>query len=152
MLVHTVGGSARCGAFAVGLVAMVLTGCHRAPVPVALDCRGGAAIARPSTLTLACGDGTISAVDLSWSRWTSVNGKASGAISMRDCEPDCAHGKARRFPAEFVVHDPHRINGRRYFTRVDITFAQDAPRAKRTVSCPLSDPQHDGGCVAELTG
>lgn len=116
------------------------------PLPVALDCQGDTASVRPSTLILACGDGTISATDLTWSRWTSTSATGRGQLTIRQCSPSCAQGSVEKYSLNVVLSDAMSYAGKRYFTTMWLAFPATSPVAGRSTSCPLSDPRREGGC------
>src|SRR5207249_779607 len=70
-------------------------------LPQALDCLGGQPEVRPQQLILACGDGTVSAYDLSWSTWNDAHAVGVGTVEVVQCEPSCAEGTPHSYPAMF---------------------------------------------------
>jgi hypothetical protein len=95
---------------------------------------GGVAV-RPGTVASISGDGTevLGGLDgkapgdwgrLTWSAWTNIEAKGSGAIWLNDCLPDCASGAFTAYPV--TVHASEPEHG--YFTRLALAYTKGDER------------------------
>jgi hypothetical protein len=70
------------------------------------------------------GSGSAHPGHLVWSMWTTTLARASGAVWIDDCNPDCATGKFSPYAVKVVALRP--INGR--FTRLTLTYTYKGKR------------------------
>jgi hypothetical protein len=59
---------------------------------------------------------------LSWNRYTSDGGRATGAVWENNCEPDCADGTFHAYEASVHVYRPDDVDGYQVFTRMAIHY------------------------------
>jgi hypothetical protein len=87
---------------------------------------------RPGSFTLACADGNSSLTHLSWSSWTASSARGTGTQVINDCQPYCAAGKFRSYPADVTFWRSEPVPGRpgqRYFSRVTLRYPAARPPA-----------------------
>ncbi len=78
-------------------------------------------VVKPTKLLLACGDGKLSLLDLTWSGWGTPTATATGTKEEVPCVPSCAQGRPVHAPAKVTVTG--LVGGR--YTRMQI----DSPRS-----------------------
>ncbi|HEY2221355.1 hypothetical protein [Actinomycetospora sp.] len=74
------------------------------------DCSGNL-VQRPPSITLECGDGKDTLIDLTWTSWTTAHSEGSGQEEVTECIPDCADGTPHRTPVQVVLTDPQAVPG-----------------------------------------
>jgi hypothetical protein len=87
---------------------------------------------RPGSFTLACADGNSSLTHLSWSSWTASSARGTGTQVINDCQPYCAAGKFRSYPADVTFWRSEPVPGhpgQRYFSRVTLRYPAARPPA-----------------------
>ena len=47
---------------------------------------------KPAKVIIACGDASLGARELTWSKWTHKLALGTGTGRVNDCDPDCVHG------------------------------------------------------------
>jgi hypothetical protein len=77
---------------------------------------------RPTTFTIACGDGNSYLTKLKWSAWGASSAKASAVYTVNNCDPYCAAGKFVSSKAEVILSKPKTVKGRRYFTSLHVGY------------------------------
>ncbi len=83
---------------------------------------------KPATVILACGDASLGATGVVWSRWGQKAAVGAGTGQLNDCNPDCARGHVKTAPMSLRASKPHTCsNGRRIFTRLAYTWTSGAP-------------------------
>jgi hypothetical protein len=86
-----------------------------------LACTGKAEV-RPSTFTIACGDGNSYLTKLKWTAWGSTAASASGIYTENNCDPYCAAGKFISSVAKVTLSRPKTFKGRRFFTNLHVAY------------------------------
>lgn len=102
---------------------------HTNPRPVVVNC-SKAKVTRPSSLMLACGDGTESLIGLHWSSWQLGHAAGHGTDAINLCVPDCAQSKARFYPVHVTLSGSaavHGVPGERRYTRYTLTYTRNRP-------------------------
>lgn len=87
----------------------------------------GRAGARPGELSVAK-DATLSAVR--WSGWGAAQATGRGRLELLDCDPNCAEGQVRSFPAEVVLSNLRTCGSGRFYATVALTY-RDGGRTQR---------------------
>jgi hypothetical protein len=64
---------------------------------------------------------------MTWTQWSTSDGRGTGANWVDDCKPDCADGTFRGYAIQIHVYRPRRIAGRMLFTRLTMTFTAGRP-------------------------
>jgi hypothetical protein len=96
------------------------------------NCR--TAISRPKNLTLACGDGNSVLSALHWSSFGGKTARATGTFEMNTCEPNCATGKAKRYPVVAEAYAQRTCKrGVRVYSKVTLRFTGRAPKSANSV-------------------
>jgi hypothetical protein len=117
------------------MLATLLSSFSRGPVQAAttpqatvvVPCPGFAPISRPSSMIMACGDGSVVATDLSWSSWGASAAKASGKLAANDFMPDRALGHFQYFAARFTLTHLRRIDGHSRYLKLTVTYLHKRP-------------------------
>lgn len=87
---------------------------------------------RPSLIILTCADAKLGVKMKHWTHWNGHNGAGKGVVFANTCDPDCASGGWRYYPAKVKVTKPRKrtCNGRkglRMFTRIKFDWRGPAP-------------------------
>ena len=85
---------------------------------------------RPGSFTLACADGNSYLAHLAWSSWTANSASGTGTQMINDCQPYCAAGKFRGYPADVTFWRGEPVPnhpGQRYFSRVTLRYPGARP-------------------------
>ncbi len=98
----------------------------RGPVTYLLDCVGEP-VQKPSSYTVACGDGNQSLVDLTWADWGADKATATGVVVANECLPNCAEGKDVRAEARVVASDIVNGEASATYGTLTITVTGDLP-------------------------
>ncbi|MEV0323469.1 protein kinase [Streptomyces sp. NPDC050658] len=91
--------------------------------PAAIADCGGKALDRPNDLLLACGDGKVGLLGLSWSGWGEPTARATGRGWHVICEPNCASGWEAKYAVTVTVTG--LVGGRYTSMRVDAPQSPD---------------------------
>lgn len=89
--------------------------------PVKVYEPGSGYTTKPSTLTVAVGDGGWRVEKLTWTTWKSELAKASGTEVKNDCKPSCANGTLHRKSVHVLLD---RVDASKHFTRVTVIYSQ----------------------------
>ena len=82
----------------------------------------------PSSIQLTCGDGTVVASNLIWSKWGSTTAVGQGSVNEVSCIPNCANGKDVAYKARLTLSEPVKAGtGKEYFTRIAVSFSGSGP-------------------------
>ena len=146
-------------ALAVGLALSVPVGANAASVaassavtPKVEICGQGAAVVRPTSMTLTCADNGEIATHLHWSNWTAARATATGTVTWRPCTALCADSRRwSHTSASFTLTSPVTENGKGVlFTRLTLHVTGHTPRGfKRDLAFDeaptgLAAPQQSG--------
>ena len=109
---------------------------------VASDCRHLST--RPTTIIVACGDGSVQLFGLRWSGFGAVAG-GRGILSYRTCRPNCASGGAKRISGVKVTLRSARrcanAGNRLVYRRLTIGYPhgrpKGAPASSWRLGCPI---------------
>ncbi len=109
----------------------------------------------PATILLACGDGEIAAVGLTWTQWGTTTATGYGTVTEDNCVPNCADGTDVPYQATVTLSRPVKgHDGKEYFIRITLIFTgkhpgnsptqlfkscEDTPSSPFMPTCPLSD-------------
>lgn len=121
-------------------VTLVATACSGSePAATVVSCPGMVPVARPSDMTMACGDGAVTAVNLTWSSWGGSEATAHGVVAANDFPPDRSLGHDQYFPATFTLGDLKKINGARRYLTLTVTYLGKRPYGG---TAPWGDQSH----------
>jgi hypothetical protein len=97
---------------------------------VAYDCHGQhQGQVRPAATILDCLSLGVYVKTPSWKYWTATSARARTATLWVDnCQPNCATGTFRKYPATLVLYRPRTAHGTPYFTRMRLQYRHDGPR------------------------
>jgi hypothetical protein len=82
---------------------------------------------RPKGISLACGDGTIAVVDLTWNSWTATTATGQGMFWENRCVPDCADGKAAEYPAVVTLSAVETSAKGPWFSQLTVAWQANRP-------------------------
>jgi hypothetical protein len=102
------------------------------PKVYAPDCTGRPHF-KPRSIIVACGDGNLSLLRLSWSEWTSRVATGVGVYHWNDCIPQCYRGHFHsRAGAQVTLYRMNRCRSKGFlqFTRMRVTPPASLPRFK----------------------
>ena len=99
---------------------------------------------KPRNVIIACGDASLGARGMTWSKWTQKTALGTGTGQVNDCNPDCAHGTTKSGPMQLLLSKPRRCsNGLRLFTKLRYRWTSGAPvgpaAGSAPVGCKLAD-------------
>ncbi|MGA9634808.1 MAG: hypothetical protein WBQ41_06165 [Solirubrobacterales bacterium] len=99
---------------------------------------------KPAKVIIACGDASLGARELTWSKWTHKLALGTGTGRVNDCDPDCVHGTMKTGPMQLLLSHPRTCsNGRRLFTKLHYTWTGGPPagpvRSSVPVGCKLAN-------------
>ncbi len=100
------------------------------------------AVARPTLLTLTCGDGNTVLKGLRWSSFGGPSARATATFVTNTCNPNCAAGKDVSYAARLVVTSPRTCKGGvRVYNKLKLEFLARAPGPgvprSWTLGCPI---------------
>jgi hypothetical protein len=98
---------------------------------------------KPSSITIACGDGNTFVENLKWSSWTQTSASGKGIYAFNDCKPDCVSGHLKTFATAVKLSHAQRCPKQKHmvFTDMALTFTGKRPtHSKRTVKLSLDCP------------
>ena len=82
---------------------------------------------KPTTITLACGDGNFYVENLKWTGWGQSFAAAAGTGKANDCTPNCAAGHFHSYPMLLMVAGSQNCGGRPAYARVVYAFIGRSP-------------------------
>ncbi|WP_165165115.1 hypothetical protein [Corynebacterium qintianiae] len=108
-----------------------------------VSCVNITGVAGPSDMSLTCADNNYLLTDLQWQGWNSDTAEAAGTASINDCDPDCAGGTFRTFPAEVRASEKRSCGyNLEVYTKLEVDYSEEVQRAE-----PLAQPEtFDLGC------
>lgn len=109
-----------------------------APLPAVIDCVTPKL--RPKAISLACGDGTIALVGLTWADWTATAATGQGTFWENLCVPDCAEGKAAKYPVAVTLSAVEASPGAQWFSRLTVTWLASRPPNQTPDAYTLPSP------------
>jgi hypothetical protein len=77
---------------------------------------------RPKTFQLACGDGNIGLVKLSWTRFGGATASGTGVLAVNGCDPTCVDGSVTRTRVRIVATRTRTLGHKRTYTRLALTL------------------------------
>jgi hypothetical protein len=93
---------------------------------------------KPRNVIIACGDASLGAREMAWSKWKHKIALGTGTGQVNDCDPDCAHGTTKDAPMQLLLSHPRTCdNGRRLFTKLRYTWTSGAPVGPAGGSAPV---------------
>lgn len=82
---------------------------------------------RPSSVTLTCADGGVTAHDLVWSYWGLLAATGTGIITANTCTPDCATGQLIDYPAQVFASQVTVPASGSQFTHLAVVYDDASP-------------------------
>jgi hypothetical protein len=103
---------------------------------------------RPTSLLLACGDGTAGLQKVTWSHWgTAVTAADSmgtatgtGEFWLNDCTPSCAKGHDLTYPVRVTLSVVYVASGADYFGQLSLQWQGSRPPAGTKTTYTLPAP------------
>jgi hypothetical protein len=93
---------------------------------------------KPINVIIACGDASLGAKEMTWSRWTHKTALGTGIGQVNDCDPSCVQGTTKAAPMQLLLSHPRTCsNGRRLFTKLRYTWTSGAPVGPSGGSVPV---------------
>lgn len=86
------------------------------------------------------GDGTVYVDRLRWNSWGGRVARARGRGAVNDCVPGCAQGHMHRGGVHLAAYRIRRKCGRRWYTRVRVTWVGASPLGGGRSFVMLADP------------
>jgi hypothetical protein len=85
---------------------------------------------RPTSITLACGDGNFYVTNIRWTRWGAGSAVGAGIGHQNDCTPYCAAGKFHSYRVSIRLDERRLCGSRRSaeLTRAAWRFVGPKPR------------------------
>jgi hypothetical protein len=94
-------------------------------------------VMRPSSYTIACGDGNAYWTDVTWSGWGTRRAIGTGIISINQCVPDCADGTFESDPLTVTL--TRIVNTSRYgplYSIMDLSYTFEGAPVSDTEPLP----------------
>lgn len=104
---------------------------------------------KPHKIVSACGDGNEWAYVKEYGSWGAKVAWGHGRLHMNDCEPSCAEGTMRSYPATFRLHrvvNTHRDGA--LFTRLGVTYMKGGEEHNAELPLPRRALAGRGGAAA----
>lgn len=93
---------------------------------------------KPRNVIIACGDASLGAREMAWSKWKHKIAFGTGTGQVNDCNPDCVHGTTKDAPMQLLLSHPRTCdNGRRLFTQLRYMWTSGAPVGPASGSAPV---------------
>ncbi len=90
---------------------------------------------KPKDVIIACGDASLGARGMSWSKWTRKKADGTGTGQVNDCDPDCASGTTKTAPMELRLSRPQLCsNGKRVFAKLRYIWTSGPPTPQTPAS------------------
>jgi hypothetical protein len=103
---------------------------------------------RPSTITIACGDGGFFATNIRYRFYGGERAEATAELHAHSCVPNCAQSAFHAFPGAIVLANVVRCEGTLYYSQLRYRFVHAAPYGERTSGkaniAPLYEVLEDG--------
>jgi hypothetical protein len=87
-----------------------------------------AAVVRPRSIVVACGDGNFYLTGIHWASWTAAKATGTGTGHQNDCTPNCAAGHFHAYPARLTLTKPRSCDGHKVFTTLEWRFTRTTPK------------------------
>lgn len=97
---------------------------------VMFDCPGQAALVKPKSYTVFCGDGNDTYAKMNWTSWTPQVASATSVLGVNDCKPNCAAGHTRLYQALNILWGSTSVKGHPgelAFTHMTVIFTGAKP-------------------------
>ena len=114
------------------LAAVIVTAVVAAPasaqerVFVPRDCETNAF--KPKSITVSCADSNFRVTKIRWNAYGTSAANGSATARVNDCEPDCAGGTFRKYPATVRLTRVRQCGDVPQFTRIAVTFTGRRPK------------------------
>ena len=109
---------------------------------------------RPTSILLACSDGTAGLLDLTWSHWgsnvtssspgqvvPSATATGTGEFFLNNCNPNCASGHDQDYPVHVTLSVVYNsAGGGTYFGQAALTWPGSKPPDGTKSTYTLPDP------------
>lgn len=103
---------------------------------------------RPTSITLACGDGNLYADHLQYTRYGGKTAPARAMLHLNDCTPYCARGHFHSYRGTLILADVARCgDGRLYYTRARYRFSGRGPSGISSSGTAFIEPTGHCGAV-----
>ncbi len=90
---------------------------------------------KPKDVIIACGDASLGARGMTWSKWTRKKANGNGTGQINDCNPDCASGTTKSAPMKLKLSKPQLCsNGKRVFAKLRYIWTSGPPIAETVAS------------------
>jgi hypothetical protein len=66
-----------------------------------------------------------------WAHWSGTSASTRGTLWVDNCQPDCASGHFRRYPAQVTLSRVAERHGVRFFSRMRLRYQHAGPRDYR---------------------
>jgi hypothetical protein len=92
----------------------------------AFTAKNPAAIVKPHSIMIACGDGNFYVTGIRWQAWGTGLAKGLATAHSNDCKPACYAGHFHTYASTVTLSAPKTCKGGRVFT----TLVWDVPKLK----------------------
>jgi hypothetical protein len=116
-----------------GLLLTSAGSASRATTTIGLpDCLGKPRV-KPTSVLLACGDGSFRVTKLAWTGWGQTFAAGRGTGFVNDCKPNCAAGHFHSYPVILLATGRQRCHGNPAYNSITYAFITQAPYPAKTV-------------------
>jgi hypothetical protein len=100
---------------------------------------------KPTKIVVTCGDANNVVTKIKWESYGTKAASGTGTALVNDCDPNCASGKAKKFPVVVTLTTPKNCGGGiTQFTRLVETFTDAKPKsAGSKIRQPFPCPGHN---------
>jgi hypothetical protein len=107
------------------------------------DC--GKPVYKPKSIIVTCGDANNQLVKIKWESYGTDAASGSATAKVNDCQPNCASGTTKSYPAVVTLTKPKNCGGGvTQFTKLVETFTGSRPTgSKSKVTEPFPCPGHN---------
>jgi hypothetical protein len=83
---------------------------------------------KPKSITVSCADSNFRVTKIKWSSYGTSSANGSATARVNDCNPDCAGGTFRSYPATVRLTRVRQCGDVPQFKRIAVTFTGKRPK------------------------
>lgn len=105
-----------------------------------VDC-AGQLVAKPKTITITCGDASVSINKITWASWNENAAKGTGTLTWNTCLPQtCVDGIVQKYKVRITLGGLASGPEGSVFSQVNLKFPKVGPAALETGSYTIDNP------------
>ena len=87
---------------------------------------------KPASIVVACGDANNQLTHIKWESYGTQAASGTATARVNACDPNCAQGKTKSYPAVVTLTRPKKCGKVMQFTRLRETFTHSKPKGYRS--------------------